>query len=443
MDFLGGSGSRSLSIGLKTILWIGLGLALGRCASYTEETREMRSFYQGGAYGEALKVLDASSLKTESRNRVLYQMERGSILERLERRPLARTAWILADQISDELYTVSVSSTAASFVVNDAMGDYEGEDYEKVALHTQLALSFLSDGDLGGARVSARKINSKLQVINQQHGDDKSRYKEDAFAYYLSGMIYEARQEWDSALIDYGRAVKAYQGDFAPYARGAPPELVLAYDRLLQKRGRSDRRGPLLKEFPKLLGSQGVRSAVPAGWGEVAVVHQVGRIAVKRSESFVTAFGKHLVRFSFPVISASSGWGFGATGFEWSQGNQRESKSGVLAADFDAIARQCLDDRRLRLIAKSAARLIAKGQFTEKATEQFGVVGWLVGNIYSVATETADTRGWTLLPAAYFVTRTALPPGKHGIKILTQGRVMEIKTVEVKPDGLVLVTDQG
>jgi hypothetical protein len=360
----------------------------------------------------------------------------------LERRPLARKAWILADQIADELYTVSISSTAASFVVNDAMGDYEGEDYEKVALHTQLALSFLSDGDLGGARVSARKINSKLQVINQQHGDDKSRYKEDAFAFYLSGMIYEARQEWDSALIDYGRAVKAYRGDFAPYVQGVPPELVLAYDRLLQKRGRTDRRGPLLKEFPKLL-DQGNRSAVPAGWGEIAVVHQVGRIAVKRSESFVFTFGKHLVRFSFPVISASSGWGFGTTGIEWSQGNQRDSKSGVLAADFDAIARQSLDDRRLRLMTKSAARLIAKGQITEKATEQFGVIGWLAGNIYSVVTETADTRGWTLLPAAYFVTRTALPPGKQTIKILTQGRVMEIKSVDVKPDGLVLVTDQG
>src|SRR5690606_6976497 len=104
---------------------------------------------------------------------------------------------------ADELYTVSISRTAASFIVSESSTDYEGEDYERVAIHTQLALSFLGDKDLAAARVEARKINLKLEEINQKYDDHKNRYAEDAFARYLAGTIYEARGEIDDAIIDY------------------------------------------------------------------------------------------------------------------------------------------------------------------------------------------------------------------------------------------------
>ncbi|MGC5189060.1 hypothetical protein ACPXBB_26030, partial [Escherichia coli] len=83
------------------------------------------------------------------------------------------TLLIDADKIADELYTTSITRTAASFVVSDASTDYSGEDYEKVAIHTELALSFLATKDLDGARVEARKINNKLAEINSKYDDHK------------------------------------------------------------------------------------------------------------------------------------------------------------------------------------------------------------------------------------------------------------------------------
>jgi hypothetical protein len=410
------------------------------CASYTDETRELRAFYRGGSYGEALKALESSSVKDEDRNRMLYRMEKGSLLERMENRPAARRLWIEADLIGDQLYTVSLSRTAASFVVNDSMTDYEGEDYEKVGIHTQLALSYIADGDLAGARVSAKKINAKLDLLNRERKGDESHYRSDAFASYLSGLIFEARGEWDDAIIDYGNAVKSYQTDFASYADGVPSSLVLAYDRLLARRGRTDRRNPLQKSFPKLLAKQ---RPLPSGSGELAVIHQVGSIAIKQSESFVFPFGKHVVRFSFPVIRKTSR-SIGSTGIEapqMDQGGRIDLTRADLTADMDLIARQCLEDRRFRMMTKSAARLIAKAQLTEKATENYGLLGWIIGNVYSVATETADTRSWTLLPESYMVSRVALTAGKHRIKIVTDGRLSGFREVEIKPNQLTLLVD--
>ena len=108
---------------------------------------------------------------------------------------------------------------------------------------------------------------------------------------------------------------------------------------------------------------------------------------------------------------------------------------------MDLIARQCLEDRRARMLVKSAARLIAKGQLTEEAAQSFGVLGQLLGNIFSVVTETADTRSWTLLPESYKVSRLSLPAGRHRLKIVTDGRLTDFKEVNVKAGQLVLLAD--
>src|SRR5690606_17970339 len=120
--------------------------------------------------------------------------------------------------------------TALSFVYNDSATDYEGEDYEKVAIHTQLALSFIGDQDYSAARVQAKKINNKLAEINKNYdADQKNRYAEDAFALYLAGVIWEAQGDYDDAIIDYRKALKLYEGSYATFVRaGVPDGLVEA-----------------------------------------------------------------------------------------------------------------------------------------------------------------------------------------------------------------------
>ena len=90
------------------------------------------------------------------------------------------------------------------------------------------------------------------------------------------------------------------------------------------------------------------------------------------------------------------------------------------------------------MVAKSMARLLAKGQLTEQARQNFGILGAIGANVYSAVTETADTRGWTLLPEGYLVTRQRLNVGTHKIKIHTNGMVNKINTVNLKKDQVVI-----
>lgn len=416
------------------------------CASYTEETRQIRLDYMARSYDKALKDLESSGLKDSSNSKLLYLMEKGMILDRMGKLDASRKTLIEADKLADRLLTVSVSKTAASFVVNDAATDYAGEDYEKVAIHTQLALSFIDSGNFEAARVEARKINSKLAEINNGYDSNKNRYSEDAFARFLAGLIYEARGEWDSAIIDYSSALALYEGDYKVFVRGGVPEtLVKALHALLLKRNRSDRLTQLEKKYPEILADRiaertGKRKKADDGYGELAVVHEVGNIAVKVPEEFYIGVGDQAVRFSWPVIKKQSGRLLEASGVTIDGIGYVASEN---LQDMDAIAALCLEDRRLRMIAKQAARLLAKGQLTEQAYKNFGPIGGIAANVYSFVSETADTRGWTLLPEGYSVTRVRLKAGSHSVRIKTGGRQTKIETVTIQPGKVTIVRDVG
>jgi uncharacterized protein len=98
---------------------------------------------------------------------------------------------------------------------------------------------------------------------------------------------------------------------------------------------------------------------------------------------------------------------------------------------MNSIAHFALEERRGRLILKTGARLIAKAALTNQAHKNFGPLGGIAANVFSAVTETADTRGWTLLPESYAVSRAWVKPGKHRMKIFTNGRTDQVELVEV------------
>ena len=303
-----------------------------------------------------------------------------------------------------------------------------------------MALSFLDEDNMKSALVEARKINSKLNEINQQYEDSKNRYAEDAFARYLAGMIHESQGNTDAAIIDYTKSLESYQGIYSKegFSSGVPDGLIIGLYRLLKQRDRTNRMSALKKEYPKVIKKV---ETEPAGHGDLVVVHEVGQIAVKSTAEFFPVIGKQVIRFSFPVIKRKSSYYRGSTGVEL------VSKNGLKRADhvqdMDAIAYATLEDRRFRLIAKQTARLLVKGQLTEQAYENFGILGGLAANIFSAVTETADTRSWTLLPESYYVSRIRLPAGTHKLKIKNSGKLSAIKSVKIKAGGVTILRDDG
>lgn len=410
---------------------------LASCASYTDDTREMREAYNAGNYDLALESLKKSGVMERSQDRLLWRLEAATIFDRKGDTDKSRKLWLEADQVADELYTVSVSKTAASFVMSDASGDYEGEDYEKVSIHSMLAHQFIGLGKLDEARVEARKINNKLYEINQKYDEkNKNKYGEDAHARYLSAIIYEARGEWDSAIIDYAKALELYEGPYRRYVSGSVPRgVILGLYRTAMVRNRADRLKKLTDHYAAVINGSSASKKTDGSSGEIVVVHELGRIAQKVAKDFVLPISNQIVRFSFPeihprsIMDAGTGVDVKTVGFF----------KGENTSYLDAIAVDTLENRRMRMVAKQMARLLIKGQLNYQAEKNFGPLGGLAANLVNAATETADTRSWTTLPQAFYVTRAQVPPNDYEVVIKTNGRVSEAKRVSVKKGQIVML----
>lgn len=412
-------------------------LSLSACSSYTDEIKTVQQEFRQADFAKALTELEKIGLQESDRNRLLYLLEKASILDRLGEAKKAQNLWLAADKLVDELFTLSLSKEAATYVYNESAQSYSGEDYEKVAIHTMLALSFLGEDKLDEARVEARRINTRLNEINNGYDKKKNRYGEDAFARYLAAMIYESRSEWDAAIVDYRQALETYEGPYTKlFATPVPADLVNRLYHLLEKRDRSDLARRVRSQYPRYIRSSPDRQNL----GELVVIHELGTVAAKKRFEYLIPWGKEVLRLSFPMIQARPTYRFGRTGMS---AGGKPFVAGQLVQNFDQIASETLEDRRLRLVLKQTARLVLKSQMTQEAEKQFGPIGGLIGNIFGAVTETADTRSWTLLPSAIYVTRYALEPGKHTINIYSNGRLSKIKEVEIKAGETVFLRDFG
>ena len=76
------------------------------------------------------------------------------------------------------------------------------------------ALNYIDLNDMEGALVEVRKINIKLNQLNDKYPDNKNRYQRDAFAHLLMGLIYDATGDYNNAFIAYRNAYEVYQSDY-------------------------------------------------------------------------------------------------------------------------------------------------------------------------------------------------------------------------------------
>jgi hypothetical protein len=384
---------------------------LAACQSYTQESAKIRVSMQSSRFEEALKLLDQSSISSQKRNTALYLMERGMIQYLNEDYAAAAEDWRKASEHIEKLYTISISSAAASMAVNDSYGDYEGELHEKVLLPTLSALSWLAAGDITKARIEARRLDEILSLLEKDEPNkDKPKFARDAFAHYLSGLIYEAKREWDSALIEYNRGLKNVLGSNSWNSERVRPSLFAdPLCRIAHLRGRKE-----IKEAAEKSASLGsVCTSLPAAaepdQAEVVIFYENGRSPIKESQDIVLPIQGQVVRISFPVYRAQSYSSRGAAVIL----NGTQKGRTQIVEDIGFLARKALESRRAVDTIKMAARVLAKDQAARAAGRALGPLAGLAASVVGAVTETADTRGWTSLPDQIEVYRLAVPAGKE------------------------------
>jgi len=239
-----------------------------------------------GDYPGALVVVEEQKTKSfDGKNRLLYFLERGMLLHVDGQYEKSNVAFEEAKRIADQLYTLSLSNEGFSLVSSYYALVYAGEYCERPLIHLFSALNFILLDEPDSALVEIRQVGDYLRKL-QVDSTNENVYQEDAFARYLSALLYESGGELDSAFVDYKKAAAAYRAYGSAYSVAAPPSLAPNAERVASRLGAwaqedlHDRSDPVA---PRVL---------PEGAGEVILLHYNGLSPIKSQDRYTIPFSR-------------------------------------------------------------------------------------------------------------------------------------------------------
>ena len=387
----------------------------------------------GGNVKGAIKVLESNN---KSKNKdLLYYLELGELLRLEDRYQDSQKAWMVANgNVQAWAHTAQTDPTklmsgAAAYAINDKVRPYEGHDYEKVMLLTNIALNYLALGDYENARVAIKQTHELEAVIAELRSKQTAKVEQDARKEgartdfkELNGYPVQSidNPEVNALRNSYQSALSHYLAGFV-YESLGEPSLAAAGYRLANELQPNQ---PLLEEA--LRGLDQRVSAPDNAMTDVLFVIESGSAPALQSRqfSFPVPVNRQMiiVPISFPVMVATS---------TPTLPGQLDTEGGASLTvtpitSIDLMARRALKDDMpgimLRAMIRSTAKAVAQYQMQQQAQKQnSGLLGLaaLAVTIGSVATESADERTWRTLPSEIAIARARIPPGPHTITLHT------------------------
>lgn len=389
--------------------FIAAALLLSGCGSrYLGATASMRRAYAASDYDVALARLgEAYPPGKAGIHQLLTLMDRGMVLHAAGRWPESIAVLAEADALAQKLDYVSVSEEAGAMLANEATRTYRGEDFEKLLISVLQALNYAQSDNSEDAMVEVRRVHERLERMVRQ---EKKPYEQLAVAHYLAAVLHEDRGEQDDAALDYGKALHGGVRGEALY------EPLL---RLAQETRREDLYREALARAPGL-----AHAPLQRGQGQVVVIFETGAAPEKSTNQREVGQSWVVVPVYAPRHRSPPACSVATSG--------QQARASVLTS-LDTVARQHLEERIGRLIARSAGSLalkagaaVAVGAVTR--SRELGVLTFLLLGL----TQGADTRSWLTLPAEFQVARLKLPVGTQRLT-LSAGGWSEARDVKVRP----------
>jgi len=406
----------------RLLLWVALAALLAACSPHRALYPRLEQLSRQGKYLEAAQVVEKNKAEYGDRNSVLYNLDRGVFYHYAGRYKESNEAFAAAEHRMDELYTESISGNVAAFALNDNTLPYRGEDFEQVIVNIYRALNYIELGQTDEALVEARKVNLKLEQINDKYpAGAKNVYKEDAFARLLAGVLYEmggTRDDFNDAYISDRLAADAYANDFSKnYGVQAPEALARNLLTTATFMG-SDELQAAQQRFP---GASPIPLQTLRQEGQLYFVHFAGRGPTKVEDAIRALMpdGNH-IKIAFPrykpsyyVINGSRVLVDGQPGTTLQT-----------AQPIGAIAVENLQNRKGRIAVKAIARATVKylankalQERARKESQGAGLLAFVAGNVFAEVSEQADLRSWQTLPDKVLIGRVLVPPGKHHVQV--------------------------
>ena len=401
---------------------------------------KFQEMVQEGKFEKAEKYLADDKKAAEGKNRLLYLMNQGYLNWMLKDHEESNHYLNQADiMIEDQIKKPGLEALA--LMTNPMIKPYEAEDFEKVMVNFYKSLNYIQLQDYESASIESRRINLKLNKLNDKYPDHKNRYQNDAFAHVIMGLIYDARSDFNNAFIAYRNALEVYESDYASYfGINAPLQLKKDLLRTAYLTGFQDEVRHYEKKFNMDYNHQ--KSNHPElvffwlnGFGPVKSEWSINFTKVPGNEGFVMLVNEEL-GLSFPVYvgnksqkekSAFSQLRFVRVAFP-KYVERKPVFTGAdikvdgkkyqleIAEDINEIAFKTLHDRMVREMANSIARLATKKALELLANQEDQNLGAVIG-IANALTEKADTRNWQTLPYSISYARVPLQEGENTVKL--------------------------
>jgi len=397
-------------------------LSLVGCVSARISDRESTRLFRDGHYEQAASNLREGLAKQgeNGRDQLLYLLDLGLSLHAAGKLDESNKVFLEADKIAEIKDYTSLVTEGSSFLTGDNIRDYKGEDFEKVLINTYLAINFALMGDYENALVEARRVNRKLYLMVTE---GQRKYQQNAFARYLSAVIYEAERNYNDAYIDYKKTWEL------------EPELPhLGKDlwrmaTLLRMRDEMERWDAEFKLTPDDH-KDAMLKAPKSGMGEIIVIYQNGISPVKRPNPQWRVLPKFYPRPN-PVLYADV------------EVDGKLSGQTSRLHNIEATAIQNLDEKYGGLIAKKIAGIVAKEVVADQVEKHTNspLLGFLT-RVAFYSSDQADLRSWNLLPKDLQIARVVVPPGTHTLKVLPVGAggPLPERTVQVEAGKKVFVS---
>lgn len=390
-------------------------LLVGCAGDYVARTHGIREAYQAENYPRALEMLDHEAEHGSPNDQLLVLLDRGMVLHSAGRWEESIQVLGQADRLSQQLDGISIREEAGALLSNERQRAYRGEDFEKLMISVLQALNYAQLGKDEDALVEVRRVNERLRKMVVE---EKKPYEQLAIARYLGGVLYEDQREWDSAYIDYAKAL-----ELEPRL-GVLAEPLL---RLAKKTGRDDAYRELVQKFPDV-------SHEPLGpdEGQVVVVVEAGLSPEKQSLNRpYEPDGVELIAVPVYRDRSSTARAQVSLGGDW--------QATVTVTSLGTVAKIHLEDRVGRMIAKQLAGAVVKAGVAAGvgAATKSKDAAYLTFLLLNLANE-ADLRSWLSLPAEFQLARFRLPAGRHQVQVEYAGRVSS-REVEVRPGRVSLV----
>lgn len=417
---------------IVTILLVG-------CATYYQKSMAFQESFVQGQIEDANKTLDSSKKAATDQNRLLYFLQKGVVMQMLGEFEQSNQFFEQA-YIYTEDFRKSYTKELASMLTNSSIKPYTGEDHELVLMHYFKAVNYLRLNQHDEALVECRRINNKLNILNDRYEKKKNRYKRDAFALNLMGMSYEGSGDINNAFIAYRNALETYEEDYKKqFNIEAPQQLKKDLLRSAYLNGFDEE----LKKFETLFGVKYIHQTMEGGelilfWhngiGPVKDEWSTNFFIVKGQGGAVMFVNEELgLSFPFPITAMGQSTGglgdlkFVRVAFPKYLERKPYYRSAEIIADksiyklelaenINEIAFKTLEDRMTREMANSLMRLALKQTVEQQASKQNQNLGALLSVINAVS-EKADTRNWQTLPYSISYARVPLKEGLNNIKL--------------------------